>query len=324
MEKIGSTFGSLGKGAASIALSGLLLGLSALPAQADKVMNSPDEAVEVKLNHSLSTETARYGDPFDGTLKETHQLGEKALPAGTLIKGTVRGGHPSMILGMPGYVAFDINEAILPSGTVYQFNADGKGLKTHKHNHHKAKTGKRIMMAGIPFSAVSALDAVPLKFAAGMGFWEITPISLAARMALGVGLEMNDKKKKSPAANYPVQTRVGYGMLRGTGLTGAYQFVKTGPELDLKEGDIIPVRLPKEHMAKLFEAGEAVKTVDASSQDEPVAATPVSPVSIDDLKPAEVDTQSFETVHGKIPGNTASVVPAASAQEKDPEQPTTH
>lgn len=309
MEKIGCKFGLSYKrayqGMAFAALSGLLLGMAGIPAHADKIMKSSEESVEITLNHDLSTETAHYGDPFDGTLTETYRLGEKVLPAGTVLKGQVHSGHPSMILGMPGYVALDIQEAVMPSGAVYKFSTDGKGgLKTEKYHHPKAHTGKGLLLAAIPFSAVSALDALPLKLAAGMGFWEITPISLAARMALGVGLEMNDKKKQSPAANYPIQTRVGYGMLRGTGLTGAYHFVTTSPEPNLKEGAVIPVHLPKQHMDKLFEAGEPVKTVEATPK--------ATPVSVEDLKPAEVESQGFESVHGKIP--TAASTPAVTEE----------
>lgn len=307
MEKIGYKHDWLNKGLAAVALSGALLSLAVTPAQADKVLKSPEEAVEIKLNHSLNTETAHYGDPFDGTLTEAYRLGDKELPAGTIVKGQVQSGHPSMILGMPGYVALDIQEAVLPSGAVYKFSSDGKnGLKTEKYHHPKAHTGKGLLLAAIPYSAVSALDAVPLKLAAGMGFWEIAPISLAARMAMGVGLEMNDKKKKSPAANYPIQTRVGYGMLRGTGLTGAYHFVTTSPEPNLKEGAVIAVHLPKQHMAKLFEAGEPVKTVEAQPS--------ATPVSADDLKPVEAESQGFESIHGKIP---AAVTPAVSAEESE-------
>jgi hypothetical protein len=160
-------------------------------------------------------------------------------------------------------------------------------------------------MAAIPFSAVSTLDAVPLKFAAGMSFWQIAPISLAARMALGVGLETSKKYHSLKGKNYPVQTRIGYGMLRGTGLTGAYHMITTGPEPDLKEGAVIAVHLPKKHMQKLFEAGDSIKTVEASPE--------ATPITSESLKPAEIETQSFETVRGSLPSTISTQAVAKPA-----------
>lgn len=280
------------KGFATIALAGLLSGIAIPPvALADKVMESAGEPVEVRLNQTLSTETARYGDPFEGTITEDYRLGDQELPAGTVLKGRVNSGHPSMIFGMPGYVAFDIQEAVLPSGDIYEFEKDGKGsLKTKKYNHPKAHTAKRLLMAAVPFSAASAVDAVPLKLAAGMGFWEITPISLAVRMALGVGLELHDKRQTSPVKDYPNQTRVGYGMLRGTGLTGVYHFMTTSPEPNLKEGAVISVRLPEQDMNKLFTAAATVKTEDVVETEPPTEV----PVSASDLKSVEATESSRE------------------------------
>lgn len=299
MENIGSMWGSRGNKMMTTALCGLLLSSLLLPgAFADKLLQSPNEPIEIKLNQTLDTRHSHHGDPFQGTLTETYRLGERELPAGTLVKGQVRGGHASMILGMPGYVALDIQEAVLPSGSVYHFEKDGESLKTKKYHSPGASTGKDLILAAIPFSAISSLDAVPLKVAAGMNFWEIAPISLAARMALGVGLETSKKYRSLKGKKHHAQTRIGYGMLRGTGLTGAYRMMTTGPEPDLKEGAVIAVHLPKKHMQKLFEAGDSIKTVEANLE-----ATPVTPES---LKPTEIETQSFETVHGSLPLSTIS------------------
>lgn len=293
-----------------MALCGLLLSSVGVQcAQAEKLLKSPDEPIEIKLSQTLDPRHFHQGDPFEATVTETYRLGERELPAGTIVKGEVRGGHASMILGMPGYVALNIQEAVLPSGTVYHFEKDDDGLKTKKYHNPKAHTGKSLLRAAIPFSAVSTLDAIPLKYAAGMGFWQIAPISLAARMALGVGLEMSEKHRSLKNKKYPTQTRVGYGMLRGTGLTGVYRSITRSPEPDLKEGAVIAVHLPKKHMTKLFEAGDAVKTVEASPAEIPVAGT-------EDLKPVEIESQSFETVHGSLPGklSTQAVEPASVEQ----------
>jgi hypothetical protein len=302
MENIGSIWVSQEKNMMTTALCALLLSSLLLPtAFAEKLLQSPNEPIEIQLNQTLSTRHSNPGDSFQGTLTETYRLGERELPAGTLVKGQVHGGHASMILGMPGYVALDIQEAVLPSGAVYHFEKDGESLKTKKYHSPKASTGKDLILAAIPFSAVSTLDAVPLKFAAGMSFWEIAPISLAARMALGVGLETSKKYRSLKGKNYPVQTRIGYGMLRGTGLTGAYRMVTTGPEPDLKEGAVISVHLPKKHMQKLFEAGNSINTVEATPDDATPVASEESKESEAPLKPAEIETQSFETVRGSLP-----------------------
>ncbi|WP_373531186.1 hypothetical protein [Vampirovibrio sp.] len=303
----------------STALCGLLLGSLLLPqAQAEKRLQSPNEPIDIKLNQTLSSQQSKVGDAFEGALTDTYRLGEKELPVGTLVKGSVQGGHGSRIMGMPGYVALDIQEAVLPSGAVYHFEKDGESLKTKKYHNPKAGTGKNFVMAAIPFSAISALDAVPLKYAAGMSFWQIAPISLAARMALGVGLESSQKYRTLKGTHHRRSTRIGYGMLRGTGLTGAYRMVTTGPEPDLKEGTVISVHLPKKHMQKLFEAGDSVKTVDATES---------TPVNTEALEPAETETQSFETVRGTLPSTLSknaadqTVTPPTDITEHPPIEP---
>ncbi len=288
--------------AKAISLS-LLVGLAGAPAAvAEKALGSAEEPIEIKLNQTLDTNRSHYGDPFEGQLTEDHRLGQQVLPAGTLLKGKVVGGHPSMILGMPGYVSLDIQEAVLPTGDVYQFEKNGQGLQTKKYHNPKAHTAKGVFLSAIPFTAISAVDAVPLKYAAGLGFWQITPISLAARMAMGAAWEMSGKNKNSPAKGYPVQTRVGYGMLRGTGLTGAYHMMTTSAEPNLKEGAIISVRLPQKDMAKLFEAGGAVKTVHRAPLQQP--STVSQSADLGGLQPAEVESQGFESVSGRIPSST--------------------
>lgn len=284
---------------------GLVLG-TLPPVMAEKVLNSPQETIDIQLNQTLDTERSHYGDPFEGELVDHHRLGEQVLPQGTLLKGRVEGGHPSMILGMPGYVSLDIQQAVLPSGEIYQFEKDGKGLKTHKYHNPKAQTGKRVMIAGLPFSIISAADAIPLKYAAGMSFWQIAPISMAARMAMGTAWEMSGKHKNSPAKGYPVQTRIGYGMLRGTGLTGAYQLMTTAPEPNLKEGAIISVRLPEKDLKRLFAAGSTVKTVQSLPNQQP-APSPVQPTDLSQLQAADIESQSFESVNAKI--TPAAVLP---------------
>lgn len=295
----------LNKSTVSKALSlGLLVGLAGIPAaMAEKALGSAEEPLEIKLNQTLDTDRSHHGDPFEGQLTEDHRLGQRVLPAGTLLKGKVEGGHPSMILGMPGYVSLDIQEAVLPTGEVYQFVNNGQGLQTKKYHHPKAHTGKGVLLGGIPFTVISAVDAIPLKFAAGMNFWQITPISLAARMATGVAWEMSGKNKNSPANGYPAQTRVGYGMLRGTGLTGAYHMVTTSPEPNLKEGAIISLRLPQKDMDKLFEAGGTVKTVQSVPSGQPANAVSRS-ADQGGLQPVEMETQGFESVSAKIPAST--------------------
>ncbi len=295
----------LNKSTVSKALSlGLLVGLAGIPAaMAEKTLGSAEESLEIKLNQTLDTDRSRHGEPFEGQLTEDHRLGQRVLPAGTLLKGKVEGGHPSMILGMPGYVSLDIQEAVLPNGDVYQFEKNGQGLQTKKYHHPKAHTAKGILLSAVPFTAITAVDAIPLKLAAGMGYWQITPISMAARMAMGAAWEMSGKNKNSPANGYPAQTRVGYGMLRGTGLTGAYHMVTTSPEPNLKEGAIISLRLPQKDMDKLFEAGGVVKTVHSAPSGQPASAVSRS-ADLGGLQSVEMETQGFESVSGRIPAST--------------------
>ncbi len=321
---------------ALLAVTAVLL-ITALPALAAETVasstntntttqiNDQSVPIEIRLSQDLNTETVHYGDPFEGTLTKSYQFGNNVLPEGTIMRGRVEGAHPSMILGMPGYVSLDIHEAQLPDGKLYNFGAKENHPQTKKYHHPKAPTGTGIMKAAIPFSLVSAADSIPLTLATSMSTWQIFPISLAARMALGVGYELSDKSKNSPAQKYPTHTRVGYGMLRGTGLTGVYQMVTTGPEPDLRKGSVIAVNLSKAEMNQLFVAGNPASSnpnADQTANEEPKAVPITTPLPLQTLEPAGDDSQTFQSVHGKIPGKLpATPSPAPKLEEQTHSKP---
>lgn len=226
----------------------------AVPGFAATQLDEKNRLIKVKLDQPMNTETTDYGDPFEATIVETYQWGDKQLPEGTTIKGKVQAARPSMMFGMPGYVSVDIQEARLPSGSVFDFDTTGSHPKSQKYHHPKAPTGVRVLKAAVPFGMISAMNSVPLTLATSMSNWQIFPISLAIRMAAGVGYEMK-YRDRSPVKDYPVQTRVGFGMIRGTGLNGVYQLIVPGREPDLRKGSVIEIQLPQKDLDQLFIAG---------------------------------------------------------------------
>lgn len=244
---------------AAVAVVALSVSVSA---EASQVLE-PGDPLHLTLQSSLDAETAKFGDPFEGVLKEDYQYKGRVLPAGTVLKGVVKSANKSHTMGFPGYVTLDIQEAVLPDGTAHSLD---ESVDTDKIMHPKAKTHLRMLKSAIPFSAVSAADGIPLKYAAGLSTWQILPISLAARMGLGVTLEaMKSERKMHADKGHTTPTQIGHGVLRGTGLTGAYYFFKPSPEPNLQAGNEIPLHLDKQDLDALFSLG--------GSDDEPKVST---------------------------------------------------
>ncbi len=274
-----SKFGFAGLLLIGFACAGMLNG-----AGAEQVLQSSDDFLQMTMTTGFDTGRPHYGDAFEGVLNESYRYEDKEIPAGTILKGHVNRVHHSYSFALPGYAVFNVEEAVLPSGERREFAQDA--AESRKVMHPKAKTHKKLIKSAIPFSLVSMSDALPLKLATSLTPMQIAPISLAARVVLGTALEATKKEKEwHEEKDHPVQTRIGHGVLRGTGLTGAYYFIHPSPEPNLKTGAVVPLRFKKEELADLF------KAVNHTTAE----AKPV------ELEPIENEGQGFGQVYGKFP-----------------------
>jgi hypothetical protein len=267
-------------------------------AQAEQVLTSAQEPLQLKLSTPLNSETSHYGDTFEGTLADSYRYEDKQLPAGTILKGQVHSARASMIFAMPGYVSLDVNAITLPSGASYQFDQNGKAVHSRKFNNPNAKTQKQVAKSNWPFTVVSLATSIPLRYAADMSAGAIIPISLAARMLTGEVLELGKTERaKHTEKQDPPQVRVGHGLLRGSGLPAAYYMLTLGPEANVAAGDTIPLRFDAKTLHSLFVAGSATPAMSDASG----------------LKPGEPETQEFSDVHAKL-GQASTTLPAATMQ----------
>ena len=228
--------------------------LSFAPAGFSADMASHEDPIHVELKTALNAETSQYGDPFEAVTTESYRFDGHEVPAGTVFKGQVKAARPSWSLAMPGYVELDVREAVFPDGSSFTFGTE-KGLEADKLRHPDAVTPKKVVKSALPFSAISLADGLPLKLATNMSTWQILPISLVARMALGAALETGQSEKKWHAKRgHQGPTRLGHGMLRGTGATGMYYLLKPGPTPDLSSGKTIPLHFEENDIHSLFSA----------------------------------------------------------------------
>jgi hypothetical protein len=106
-------------------------------------------------------------------------------------------------------------------------------------------TVNKLVRNALPFTAVSVADSIPLS-AAGVNSFIIAPISLGARMTVGAIWEGCKRDER------PLHRKIGYGMLRGTGIPGAVSFFKKSPEPDINAGQLVKLNLDKEKTEDLF------------------------------------------------------------------------
>lgn len=240
------------KSGAALCLVALSLMFCCPPSLATRELHSFREPLQVELTLPIDLQQGK-NTPFEAFITEDVLYGVKLLPEGTRLYGYVRTSHESRRFARPGYAQVEIQRAILPSGESYTF--EDKPLRPRNIMHPKAVTLKNITRSALPFTLVSVADAVPLKYATGMSSWIILPISLGARMTLGIALEhTKSEKRKHDEQEHSWPRRYGHGMLRGTGLTGLYHLVRRSPNPELTTGESIPLYFKKRDFATLFAA----------------------------------------------------------------------
>lgn len=230
-------------------------------AWSERLIASERDALQVHLTQGVASAQAKHGDTFEAVLTDDHRYQTHQLPAGTRLFGQVSSARPSMIFGMPGYVVLDVQHLTLPSGQRIALDSQS----SRRIVHPKANKFSKLIKSGIPFSALSVAESIPLKYAAGFSTLSIAPISLAARMALGVGLELyqkDDRQDMYQDKPHPNASRIGYGMLRGTGLPGLYYMLTPSPEPDLNAHASIDLHFDQPTLQRLFEAASTAPATD--------------------------------------------------------------
>ena len=240
-----------------------------LPVWAEQTLKSAKQPLQLEVRTAVSDKTSHSGDIFEGVLKEDYRYQTHVLPAGTVLQGTVQETRPSKTFNRAGFATLAIQQAVFPSGQVYTFNAPASdanavpihGLETKRIYNLDATPFKQNLMRNIlPFALVSTATSIPLRYAADMSAGAIIPITLGARMALGMLLEHTKTEKEFHDRHHNGwPNRYGHGMMRGTGLIGAYHFFRPAPNLDLQPGAITSVYFKKKEFNSLFQADGLAK-----------------------------------------------------------------
>ena len=231
-------------------------------ANAETVLDKNSDPLNVTFKSQLSAQHTQQGEAFTAVLNGDHHYNDQTLPDDTLLYGTVDNVQESRPGLRPGFLAFDVEKAVFPNGLAYDFEVERaadeiKKLHARKVYHKEGNTPARAVKSAIPFSLVSMADAIPLKYAAGLSTWQIVPISLAARMTYGAIAEMKSRKHE----HWPTQGRVGYGMLRGTGIPGMVGMIRPSKGAEFNPGDTGELHLNPEWVSGLFTAGENINVL---------------------------------------------------------------
>jgi hypothetical protein len=190
------------------------------PINTAKTLHDLRDPVTVEIQSVLSVKQSKENDVFEATLDQDYASGDRVIPKGTVIRGFVTEVKPSRNFGRPGSVSLSLKEAVLPSGEVHTF----KVPQTSVVRHNKAATVPKLLKNALPFMAVGLADGIPLAAATDLAAYVVMPISAGARMTAGAIWEESKKDDR------PMYRKIGYGMLRGTGYTGAKAFITKQPE----------------------------------------------------------------------------------------------
>lgn len=229
----------------------MLLGLSAnTEANAAQVLKNAKEPIVIQVQKTLDSKATQNGDTFEGVLSEDYQYNGAILPAGTKFKGTVSKVNESRRFARPGYVVLNVQEMVLPTGEIHQMSLlEGMGsTRTGKINNKKARTLKRFITQSLPMHVASLATSVPLTYGIGMSSMLVAPIALGARMATGAAVEV--AKKDDEGRDFGQQ--ISYGLWRGSGVPGTYEFVTTDKQAHFEVGANMPLKLTSDTVEGIF------------------------------------------------------------------------
>jgi hypothetical protein len=197
---------------------------------------------------------------FHFVVAKSYTYQGQLLPAGTRLEGKVIRLTRSRRLDRPGYLDWQVNQVIYPDGETATL-ASSEDLQPRLH-HPKGITQGHAVKSATPFLMVSSADYIPLTLATNMPSLAVAGISMGARMLYGATHETLIKKE---GRDRPLYRKIGYGMLRGTGLPAIYTLTKATPAFRCRTGDALMVEFRPETVDQLFQAQNQT-TVDAQEQ----------------------------------------------------------
>lgn len=238
---------------AGFILTTLAISSLAAPAWADKVLKNLREPISVQVQSEYDSKTTNKGQAFQGVTTEDYVYQNSTLPAGTVFKGFVQEVKPSRRYARPGYFVMDIQQVVLPSGESHQMSlvqgmgAESQGVDTKKINNKKARTVKRFVKESLPMQLASSGTSIPLGVATSLNGGIVFAIATGARMTAGAVVElMKDERQNG------VTDKIVYGMWRGTGIPGTYEFFNKDKQAHFNEGAMMPLRMDPDAVKGLF------------------------------------------------------------------------
>jgi hypothetical protein len=217
------------------------------PLWSDAALNQP---LVVTLDTPLDVRLNKPGDLFSCRLATAHEVAGCTLPEGTRLLGTIRKVAPSRRMARAGYVLPEIERVVYPDGRTWTFNLDALDKDEKPFHHPKGVTVGRMLRASVPFVTVTTADSVPMGAATSLSLLEAAPITLGARMATGMFLELYQPKFEK---RWSLWHRLSYGAVRGTGVFILRDLWTRSPEPHYLPGDWVSLHLPTDRMRLLMQ-----------------------------------------------------------------------
>ncbi|MBK8190477.1 MAG: hypothetical protein IPK79_08515 [Vampirovibrionales bacterium] len=216
-------------------------------------LSSLEAPIVARVQTPLHLEGIKVGDPFTAQVPQDLFYQTGLIPAGSYLVGEVERARASRHFGRPGYFQIRFNAVTYPDGETFvlaQNTSTGKGAREKKSAlmqrrfyHPKAKRAGGILKNNLASSSVGMATTITLTALGTMAF----PYALGARVAAGAVYEgFWGDKSRSPGK------RVLVGGFRGTGVPGAYQFLRKQPSPAFELNDPIAIRLPSNQSQTLF------------------------------------------------------------------------
>lgn len=145
--------------ATTLVISLLAVATLSLPAAAQKHSSSTvipaGTQISVRINENLSSETARVGDAFHGTLVEPIVVnGRTVFPAGSQVTGTVLSAHPSGRLSDPGVLDLGLT-SVSSNGRTAQLDVEPFHIKGESHTKSNVEKIGGVAAAGAIIGAIA-------------------------------------------------------------------------------------------------------------------------------------------------------------------------
>ncbi len=241
---------------------GLVLLLSAPVGWAEQVLHSLKSPLQVQLQTSVNGATASVGQPFQASLAASVRYHQWTLPAGTQFAGHIARVVHSRHFGRPGAVLLQTDNAVLPGGDVFKFDAAHYTPRRNVLRDVDAETFPQSVVHQSAYSVASAGVTVPLYYAAGVSAGPALVIGQGVRILAGALVGLVRPKFRQE----PVPRQLALGGLDGSGIPRVVHFIGTYPDPNYGVGATVKLYLPPQGLQDLLQTGKNPASASSASR----------------------------------------------------------